>query len=780
MFPVRFPRRRVAGALVVACVAAASDALAQQSLPVIDIGATLGASPHAADPQDEKAQPAGPSGPANAQPLAEDNVTYHPENAISALKTNTPIMETPASIQVVPRAVLEDQKFTNIGQAVNNVSGVIAPDGRQALGHWVRGFLTYSYYKDGVRFDQNATNNIANTADVDRVEVLKGPASILYGRGEPGGLVNLVTKQPLEKPYTAIEQQIGSWGSYRTTLDTTGPLTKDGSILYRFNGAWDDTHLFYTNSHGRDYYLAPKLRWNIDAHTNLTVYSTYKHSVSQDVSLPAAFSGDGPNSVDPIWRAVFGTGGAPWANLPRNYNGTQPWGRANGEEFNIGYAFSHDLNEDWNIRNRFHIQLASFTHFQEFPGSFTNNTPFEFYTAAEFLPRSGTQSYYSSTELTGNFDTLGVGHTLLVGFDYEHFAEYGNGFYDSGPNNNPLGPVYLPFRSYPINPATFFDYGKKESWWGAYLQDQIRLPYNFFVLAGGRFDHVIERDPTTSVDAATGLVQSGRTTTDKRKATPRFGLLWRPVPEFSLYGSYLTNFGALNLASRSPVPPESAWQWEVGAKAALFDKRVTATIAYYDLTKTNIASPDPADPTGLRVVTTGEARNRGVEFDVAGEISPGWKVIGAYSYIASIITRDGVCNPNAYSASCVYDAYSGQLITPFGNLGKRYGGVPRHSGSVWTSYDFTYGLLQGLKIGGGAIARSLIQVDNFNSAHLPGYVTLELFAAYTTHINNYKTTFQINVENALDTRYYQISYPGPYSIETGAPLNFKGSVKVEF
>jgi len=780
----RFTRGGAATALVLAAATTSLPAQAQQALPSIDIGAP-GVAPARPSPAERQAQiaapaSASPGGPAAARPLAEDNVTYHPENATTALKTNTPIMETPASVQVVPRAVLEDQKFTNISQAANNVSGVIAPDGRQTIGHWIRGFLTYTYYKDGVRFDQNATNNGANTADVDRVEILKGPASILYGRGEPGGVINLVTKQPLDKPYTAIEQQIGSWGAYRTTLDTTGPLTKDGSILYRFNGAWDDSHLFYVNSHTRDYYLAPKLLWNIDTHTNLTVYATFKHAVAQDASLPPAFAGDGPNSVNPAWRAAFGTGGAPWSSLPRNYNATQPWGRADGQEFNIGYAFSRDLNEDWNIRNRFHVQLASFSHYQEFPGGYTNNTPFEFYTGAEFLPSSGTQSYYTSTELTGNFNTFGIGHTLLVGFDYEHFNEYGIGFYDGGPTNNPLAPVYLPFRAYPIDPATFFSYGKKENWYSGYVQDQIKLPYNFFVLAGARYDHIIERDPTTSADPATGVITFGRTTTDKRKVTPRFGLLWRPIPELSFYGSYLTNFGTLNTGTRTPLPPESAWQWEVGAKAELFDKRLTATIAYYDLTKTNIASPDPTDPTGLRAVTTGEARNRGVELDIAGEILPGWKVIGAYSYIASVITKDGVCNVAVGGSACVYDAYTGTLLSPFGNLGKRYGGVPRHSGSLWTSYEIKYGALSGLKFGGGAIARSLIEVDNFNSSHLPGYATVGLFAAYTTQINNYKTTFQINVDNLLDTRYYQVSYPGPYSLETGAPRNFKGSIKVEF
>ena len=255
-----------AGALTLVLLSVAADA--QESLPAIDVGA-MQPQQSAGEQSGSGAGSAVASGPAAAHPPAEDNTTYRPENAMTATKTNTPIMDTPASIQVVPRAVLEDQKVTVISQAVNNVSGVIAPDGRQGLGHWIRGFLTYTYYKDGIRFDQNSTNTIDNTADVDRVEVLKGPASILYGRGEPGGLVNLVTKQPLEKPYTAVEQQIGSWNTYRTTLDTTGPLTADNTLLYRLNAAWDDTHYFYDASYNRDIFIAPTFRWNIDPHTFL-------------------------------------------------------------------------------------------------------------------------------------------------------------------------------------------------------------------------------------------------------------------------------------------------------------------------------------------------------------------------------------------------------------------------------------------------------------------------------------------------------------------------------
>ncbi len=788
-----------AGALAFA--AFAIGAHAQEQLPTIEVG---NEKPQRAElAQSVEGKPTIPAAPtpiaAVSQPPKEENQTYRVENSFSATKTNTPIMETPASIQVVPREVLEDQKFTTIAEAANNVSGVISADGRQTFGSYIRGFLTYTYYKDGVRMDQNASNTLPNTVDVDRVEILKGPASVLFGHGEPGGLINLATKQPLEKPYTAIETQIGSWNTYRTTLDTTGPLTKDGALLYRLNAAWDDAGYFVDNYHTRDYYFAPTLRWNIDQQTYLTFQGTWRKYVGQDTSVAPAFTGLGPNSSTPWWAFAWGTGGAPATFLPRGQNLTQPWGRGNGDEGNAGFLFSHDLNEDWNIKQRFHTQLASFTHFQLFPAAYTNNTPFELYTYPEGLVSSSTQSYFSSTELTGKVTTGFVDHTLFLGVDYQHFNEQGLVYLGAinGPTAtiNPLFPslTQTNFQPYLLDPTSRIDYGLHETWFGVSFQDQIKLPYNIFILAAGRYDHLKELDPTTN-----------QVTTDAERVTPRFGLLWRPIPEVALYGSYLSNFGNLPATNvGAPLPPEFAQQWEVGVKTELLDNRLTATLAYYDLTKQNIAYPVPTDPTGLHQLALGEARNRGVELDVAGEISPGWKVIGSYSYIASEITKDAHCDPGAYGnflaaaatngyfgaapGGCILDNYNlytlgnPVLLSIVGNEGKRLGGVPRNSGSLWTTYEFqSDSPLKGFKVGGGAVARSLTQGDNWNDYHLPGYATVELMASYTTSIYGRKTTFQLNVDNLLDTRYMQVSYPSAFSISNGAPRNFKGSIKVEF
>lgn len=793
-----------------------ANVAAQQTLPTIEVGGQRAEPSRYAGPTDSPGRgagrqrsasgprvasagsglgAAGPTGPAAAKPLVENNATYRPENAVTATKTNTPIMNIPASIQVVPRAVLNDRQVTEISEAVNNVSGVIAADDKLAgvPSMFIRGFLTNTYYLDGVRMPASPTNTNQNMANVDRVEVVKGPASILYGRGDPGGLVNLITKNPLETPYNAVQQQVGSWGEYRTTLDSTGPITQDKSLLYRLNVAYENWHDFVDFAHGTNIFVAPKIRWNFDEHTYANFYMTYQRRANPFAGTAPAFTGPGPNSQDPLYSWIFGTGGAPIANMSRSNSAYPPWSRTTSDEIIAGYNISSDLNENWNLKHRFQTQLTNFSETFGGPSQWNplglsiqnGSPPFQIDQYAQYVPNIATHSFYVDATLTGNFSTLAAEHTLLAGSDFQYFDSNYQSYSSSLPsipglmsNRTPIGITFF-------DPTSRFDSAYYESWRGAYVQDQIKLPYDIYVMAGARYDHVFQYD-----QVAQNVVSNAQ------RVTPRFGLLWRPIPEVSVYGSYLTNFGSSPFTSSKPVKPESAEQWEVGVKSELLDKRVTATFAYYDLTKKNIAAIDPNDPTQLAYVSIGEARNRGVELDIAGEVAPGLRVIGGYSYIASIITKDTQCDINNYNnflaggqslpGGCIVDNWNlNNLANPIllsisGNQGKRLGGVPRNSGSIWATYEVQEGDFRGLKFGGGITARSLAQGDNFNSFHTPGYGTVGLMTAYETKFLDYKTTFQVNVNNLLDTRYYYTSNANAFSVITGTPRSVKGSIKVTF
>jgi len=750
MFRSVLTRGVSAGAVTLALLSC--GALAQESLPAIDIGA------------DQATR-------ADRGRRVEDKATYRPSNASTALKTDTPIMETPASIQVVPQQVLLDEQATTIPRAVENVSGVVAIPSLAAGGveqFYIRGFQTYDYYRDGVRMNSIEQNSGAeNIANVDRVEVLKGPASILYGRAEPGGVINLVTKKPQATPFYAVQQQAGSWGSYRTTLDATGPLTKDESLLYRFNFAYEDNHDFFEFSGNRNIFAAPTLRWNLDARTQLDVYMSYKAA-----HFPKGYAIPGLVQSQLASRAY---GAGPLSFLPRSLNTSEPWSRGNSDDFVVGYAFSHEFAEGWTIKHRAQaelVELTSQTAAELGVDIFKLPTLGRALSAdrvAVALPAWSTHTYFTNVDVTGKFDLLDTSHTLLLGGDFQHLDVNGYtlspsvdfGCFCYIPPLNLIAPLHTDFLTSAYDPKTRSDTAFRENWYGFYLQDQVKLPHDFFLLAGLRYDH------STTYNAVTR-----QTNDNSQKVSPRFGLMWRPIEEASLYGSYLTNFGGSNVGAKNPLPPQTAEQWEVGVKTELFDKRVTATIAYYYLTKQNITAPHPdavLNAQGYRVAI-GEVRNRGVELDVAGEILPGWKVIGSYSYIDSLITKDN---------GRLTDS-NGVLVSVTGNKGHTLFNVPRHSGSLWTTYELRDGDWRGLKFGGGVVARGIRQGDNLNDFQLPGYATIGLMAGYDFKVDNATVKLQFNVDNLADTRYYAAAGNASFAIFPGAPRSFKGSIRVEY
>ncbi len=312
-----------------------------------------------------------------------------------------------------------------------------------------------------------------------------------------------------------------------------------------------------------------------------------------------------------------------------------------------------------------------------------------------------------------------------------------------------------------------------EEWYGFYLQDQIKLPYDVHLLAGFRYDNARNGGGEVLTVPPDEIIFP---TLTEDAVTPRYALLWRPIPELSLFRSYAENFGLSNFSDvfRQPLPPQEAEQWEAGLKTEFFGGRLTGTLAWFDLTKTNVpaASPDPIVGAQGLTVATGEARNRGLELDVSGEILPGWNIIGSYAYTDSEITKDrGLDFVNL-------DPDGNPTFTD-GNQGNRLFGVPRHSGSLWTTYEQQAGPWRGLALGAGMVARGQREGDNENSFQLPGYATVNLMAAYTRKLGPSKVSLQLNVDNLLDQEYFDNSV-NRSQVNPGAPRTFLGSVRVEF
>ncbi|WP_018268042.1 TonB-dependent siderophore receptor [Methylosinus sp. LW4] len=697
-----------------------NDAGGAEALPPIDVGA------------ESRGVPGGASGAAQQK-------AYRLPNASSATKTDTPIMETPASVHVVPQAVLQDQQVTRIEKALQNVSGVIQMPYNQGGtdSFLIRGFANSTIYRDGFLMPDAIGGGTSkrDTANLERVEVLKGPGSILYGRSEPGGIVNLITKQPLDERRYAIQQQIGSFGLYRTTLDATGPIDSEKSVLYRINVAYENAGSFRDFMHNDRILVAPVVRWNIDSHTQATVEFEYEH-----------FN-------DPVDPGIPPLGSRP-APIPRNRYVSEPkLSNSTGDRYLFGFNWSRDLDKNWTLRHRFVGELWRFgAGGSLFFGSANADGSLDRF---ENISYAGNRSdrYFTNVNLVGKVETFGIKHNLLFGYDYFHIDDSVRfNCCAAAPAFNIFAPAYLSFAT-PRDHALDGRVSYTQSWSGYYFQDQIELPYDIFLLAGLRYDDASGQDNVAKL-----------VTTKDNRVSPRAGALWRPVPWLSVYGSYTENFGVSNSIYRSMTsnmaPAQTARQWEGGVKTEFFDGKLSATASFFDLTKNNIGVPDPVNPMFTR--TIGQAGSRGVEFDLSGEVLPGLRIIAAYTHIGYAKTIRDV-------------GWDGGL----GYTGKRLFLVPRNSGSLWSTYEFDNGGLSGLKVGAGVVASDDRYGDAGNTFVLPSYAVFNLMASYNFTFQGKKLTAQINVDNLFD-RTYWIGTNSATFITPGAPRTVLGSLKVEF
>lgn len=665
------------------------------------------------------------------------NTDYNRRNATTATKTDTPLMQTPLSVKVVPNAVLKDQQAITIDQALRNVSGVSNGLGGSGT-FFIRGFGSYINYRDGV-LSQGEYAHTEDLENVERVEVLKGPGSILYGRTEPGGIVNFVTKQPLDTPYYSLRQQFGSFDMYRTSVDATGPLNADKSLAYRFNLGYQSNHTFQEFGGNERLMVAPTLRWNISDKTVSTIKLEYS-----DIK-------EFGNGTVP----VMGNRPAP---IARERNLGDAWNYQQDEYVMLALHTEHAFNDHWSLRHRFNFKNYNLT-MSAIHGSVADPATGDLGRAFFGQNTDGKDyqyNFFNALELNGKFETAFLKHNLLIGGDY-YRTDYRVSMAGFGFNGDlyDTSNIYRPtHRAAPphLLPTDVTYSNSTVPWFGLYAQDQIELPYHFHVMAGLRYDNA---NVAYSSYGEFGSGQSPEQASER--VSPRGGVVWQPIPEFSLYGSYTENFGAPNNWGRDgkPLPAQTADQWEVGAKTELADGRFSATLAYYDLTKRN--APIATYLALSRAV--GEAETRGIEFDVSGEIVPGWNVIGAYSYMPFAKSIKDETDPTV--------------------VGNRLNNAPKHNGSLWTTYEFQQGDLKGLKFGAGMQAVSQREIGYYEGAQAPGYVTMNLMTSKAWQVGKTKLTAQLNVDNLLDKTYYQSIYSyGPTYY--GNPRTFMGAVKIEY
>jgi iron complex outermembrane receptor protein len=657
----------------------------------------------------------------------ESDAEYAPSDATTATRTDTPLRDTPRTIQVIPEQVLRDQAITRVTEAVENVSGVVQDGGFGATADQlnIRGFFTNEILVDGFR----DVSPISETANVERIEVLRGPASILVGNVEPGGIINLVTEQPLEDPFYEIGLQAGNYGFFRPTIDLTGPVNADRTILYRINLAYEYFDGF------RDFeqdvsriFVAPSLAFRISDATTLNLDFTY---LRDERPFDRGFLAIGRDIVDiPISRFL----GEP--NDVRLV-----------EAYSFGYRLEHEFNNDWRIRNQFRVLSSDDSDFRAEPLSLNEETGI---LSRNFRSNDDLSEVYSlQTDLLGNFSTGAIEHNLLVGFDLRRqtFGGTQRRLPDGlTPDINIFDPDYDVIDRPSLDALTneVRNNSDRTDALGILLQNQISILDNLILVLSGRFDAVWQ----DSRDNRTGET-SGQNVT---AFSPTVGIVYQPIEPISLYANYSRsfqpNFGTG--ADGDFLEPERGTQYEVGVRAEIND-RLVASLAAYNITKTNIATTDP-DNSDFSI-SIGEQRSRGIDFNLAGEILPGWNVIASYGLIDAEITE------------------SNDLPE-----GSRVQNVPRNTASLWTTYELQQGSLQGLGFGLGLFYIDERAGDFEDTFDLPNYLRTDAAVFYRR--DNWRAA--INVQNLFDVKYFRSNNFGRVAIEPGAPLTIVGSLTVEF
>ncbi|MEH2273826.1 MAG: TonB-dependent siderophore receptor [Nostoc sp.] len=631
--------------------------------------------------------------------------TYRVPDTNVGTKTDTPLRDIPQSIQVIPRQVLNDQKAQNFSDALRNtgIIGALVPGSTNADIFTIRGFQqSRVILRNGLRDPSRIDSGRTQLTNVERIEVFKGPGSVLYGQQSPGGTVNYITKQPLSDPYFAANMSVGNYDFYQPSLDISGPLNSDKTALYRLNFSYNNSGSFIDFLSSRNLLIAPVFAFRLGKNT------TFK--------LEGEFLDQEQDSVNNGLPAVGTVLPNPNGKIPLNRNVSEPTDSNFRYSTLLNYNLEHKFNDNWALRNAFHVRFVRNNQDIFFPTGLLSDGRTLNRIKSSFNGPALENTYVMDTNVVGKFKTGNVEHELLIGFDlFRDFFASENIVREAGSLD-----LFNPIYGQPLGSITSTSNTKtRNDALGLYVQDQVKLFNNLKLILGGRLDF--------AENEVTNFITSQTTSQSDSVFSPRVGIVYQPIEPVSLYASYSQSF-TQNVGATfdgSLFEPSRGTQYEVGVKTDLLNNKLSATLALYQLTLSNVLTQDLAHPSFN--IQTGEQESRGVELNVIGEILPGWNVIASYNYTYAEITND-----NRYKV--------GNLLV----------NVPENSASLWTTYTIPKGSLQGLGGGFGMFYVGDRQGDLNNSFSVPSY--LQLDAALYYRRNNFRLA--LNLKNLSDVRYF--------------------------
>ncbi|WP_246496477.1 TonB-dependent receptor [Chitinophaga varians] len=679
---------------------------------------------------------------------------------VSIGKLPVPVMDLPQSVAIIGHEVLEDQQAQRLSDVVKNVNGVYMASQRagtqetfNARGY---GFSSTNMFKNGTRVNSGAMPEMSS---LERVEILKGSAAILYGNVAPGAVMNMVTKQPKFNFGGEVNLRAGSYGLLKPAFDVYGPISS--KIAYRVNGTFETADSYRDQVHSKRYYVNPSLLFKLSDRTELLVQGDYlKHDFTPDFGLGSI----GDTLINKAARNTFY--GAPW-----QYAHTQ--------QSTASANIKHKFNEHWSVNG-----LVSYSKYAR---DYYSIERIQANAAGDWsrpLGRNATsEDYYAAqVDLTGKFKTGSVEHTVLAGIDADRYVTgtyaYGlaapkvNGtyIYDQmnvlDPNKYTLrtdrpGDTLLTVNNVPINRV------------GAYVQDLVSISEKLKVLAGVRVSYLQSEIPVTYNFQNDGKTLGAAKGKYDNAVSPRFGIVYKPVVTTALFASYSTSFtpNTGQDVYGQPVKPSIIDQYEVGVKNDFFKGLLSVNVTAYRIRNNNYAQTAPFLADGTQNNNTniksliGETLSQGIEVDIAGHPLPGLDVIGGYSYNNMTVEN----TPNS----------KGSVIA-----GQRLVGNPNHTANASVFYTFQQSAVKGLKLGAGFYYigqrfagwnNTVGQTQTFDRMiSVPGYTTLDLSAGYTFK----RFAVMGKVSNVTNTYNYYVHEN--YSINPIPPTQFVGTVSYKF
>jgi catecholate siderophore receptor len=662
---------------------------------------------------------------------------YRATRSGSFTKTDTPLNEVPASVTVVPAQVMKDSAMQSMGDVFRYVPGALMHQGEGNRDQIIlRGTSTTAdFYVDGVRDDAQVFRDLYN---LERVEILKGPSGMAFGRGGAGGVVNRVTKRPVFGHIGEASATLGSWNQLRGSIDI-GEKVNDAAA-WRLNMVAEDADSFRHGADLKRWAINPTATFAIDSRTALTV--GYEHL-------------DDDRTAD---RGFPSFNGRPLNADPGTFFGNASQSRAHSTVDGLYATLEHDFGSGWQLKNSFRA-----THYDKFyqnvyPGSAVNAAGN--LTLAAYNNANQRSNVFNQTDLTKKFAAGGLEHAVLLG------AEVGTQDSSNLRNTGFFGAATASVvsASNPIAVATSFrqsgtdaNNNAKANIAAAYVQDQIAFSKQWKAIAGLRFDHFkVDFDDRRTL---TPPVDASRT---DNSVSPRAGLIWTPTAAQAYYVSYsyafLPSAEQLGLtANTADLAPEKAKNYELGARWDLGPK-LTLSAALFRTDRTNVRVADPANPGFF--VKTGQLRSEGFELGLQGEVTRRWQVYGGISKLDARVQKPFNSGTTATAAT----------IIPAGN---KLALTPEHTFSLWNKLDLGGGWGAGL----GIIHQSSSFASVDNTVTLPSFTRADGAVYYA--FRDGKTRLALNVENLFDKKYFP-TVDGNNNISPGSPRAARLTLQTSF